>query len=90
MTPKIPEFATIGDADAWADPARKLTQISEALAILDGYTWGDLGGHMTCPEANAMIEVLNLLDRADLAAYLIEGHEASDTDPEDMHHRKVT
>jgi hypothetical protein len=82
----IPDFEHTTDADVWAEVVNSLAQINECMAVLDHYTWHDLGEHMTCTEANAMNTILELLGHTESATGLRTGHANGDVAPEDQHY----
>jgi len=52
----------------------------DALASLarGNTTWRDLGGHITCAEAEAVAHFFGVFDHYDVAADVLDGHAESD------------
>ena len=78
--------------DAMREHPEALADALAELADMMGDIWiaGDVGPHMSCPEADAVAEVLRLSGNADAAATWLDGHARSDTDEEDRHRDRKT
>lgn len=60
------------------DNAAQLDAAIAQLATLNYDTWGDLGPHLTCTEANIIANLLRVIDQADSAEILLEKHSEAD------------
>lgn len=61
-----------------ADHTPQLDAAIAQLATLNYDTWGDLGQHMTCTEANIIVNLLRAIGQADSAEILLEKHSEAD------------
>lgn len=64
---------------------RELADAADQLGALSAEMWNDLGPHMTCSEADALVRVLTALGLGNHAVILEDAHAEGD-EPGDKHH----
>jgi len=70
------------------EPDERLFRAGELLAEVfgDRMTAYDVGGHMTCSEAENVAEAMRLAGQCVAADAFIEAHAENDDDPDDLHY----